>query len=281
MQKADIKKNHSRMSLLLSSRSVFVRDISRLFIPRITGLRGDGIGKKVAQTPDYKFRGRKQAVMNEVSSPRDVVGDLRLTLPCNKKDFSLFNTTQSAEDSRQRHSGMTAFFGFTLIELLVVVLIIGILAAVALPQYQKTVWKARNAQLKVLAKSYLDAQNSYYMANGSYAKNFGDLDIQMPNWNSTVRSSSGGFCPVLSAEEQDSVRYNDDIQMTITSDYNLLISWRSGPYRCGGFFVYPATQQVKCTERFDAAFSAGKFCTKMEAATYENQPSTWRIYTMP
>ena len=170
---------------------------------------------------------------------------------------------------------------FTLIELLVVVLIIGILAAVALPQYQKTVWKARNAQLKVLAKSYIDAQNSYYMANGEYAKSFSDLAIQMPNWTSAKLSSSSLFCPVESTGELDSVRYNDDIQMTIVSNFNLLIAWRSGPYRCGGFYVLPSTQQIKCAERADAAFSSGKFCTKMEAATYEDQPSTWRWYTMP
>ena len=170
---------------------------------------------------------------------------------------------------------------FTLIELLVVVLIIGILAAIALPQYQKAVWKSKNAQLKLLAKAYLDAQTSYYLANGEYAKSFADLDIQMPNWTSRSYSASSSYWGVTSSGEEDSVRYNDEIQMTITSSGSMMIAWRSGPYRCGGFYVSHSTQQIKCTERADAAFSSGKFCRKIEAATYEDQPSSWRRYTMP
>ena len=78
--------------------------------------------------------------------------------------------------------------GFTLVELLVVVLIIGILAAVAVPQYQKAVMRTRLNNLKPLVNSIAQAQNRYMMENGKYAESFEELDIQMPagkkSWSS-------------------------------------------------------------------------------------------------
>ena len=77
---------------------------------------------------------------------------------------------------------------FTLIELLVVVLIIGILAAVALPQYQKVVEKARATEGLVMLKAIATANKAYYMANGEYATDIEALDIEVPG-ESVTKSS--------------------------------------------------------------------------------------------
>ncbi|MBR3631858.1 MAG: prepilin-type N-terminal cleavage/methylation domain-containing protein [Elusimicrobiaceae bacterium] len=66
---------------------------------------------------------------------------------------------------------------FTLIELLVVVLIIGILSAIALPQYEKAVMRSRFATLKAATDALYQAEKIYFMANGTYTNDMTALDM--------------------------------------------------------------------------------------------------------
>ena len=58
--------------------------------------------------------------------------------------------------------------GFTLLEMLVVVLIIGILAGIALPQYKKAVQKTKAAQVDVILSTAMKAVNEYLTVQGGF-----------------------------------------------------------------------------------------------------------------
>jgi type IV pilus assembly protein PilA len=80
--------------------------------------------------------------------------------------------------------------GFTLIELLVVILIIGILAAIAIPSFLSQKDKAGDASAKSYARNMQTAQETYFTDNNRYAVALSDLQTIEPALNDVPNTGS-------------------------------------------------------------------------------------------
>ena len=172
--------------------------------------------------------------------------------------------------------------GFTLIELLVVVLIIGILAAVALPQYQKAVERSRAAQALTLLKSISQAAQTYHLANGVWPTKFEELDVEIPwtgnkKWHLSAQDTK-------SNGEWSAQLYTED-----TSSYLMLWIGRiSGPYAGTGLAAVSSRNfQPMCTEdttgHNTSSFSLGEgaYCQKVMRGSFLWGNGGMDYYTLP
>ena len=103
---------------------------------------------------------------------------------------------------RKLHGGARDDKGFTLIELLVVILLIGILAAIALPAFLNQRQKAQDAEAKTAARTAQTAEETYYTDNQKYTEDVDDLREIEPALNEGVAAGPNLQVGFVGSDEQ-------------------------------------------------------------------------------
>ena len=173
---------------------------------------------------------------------------------------------------------------FTLIELLVVVLIIAILAAIALPQYQKAVEKTKVAPLFSILHTIYQAQQVYFMTHGKYATSFDKLDFNI-SWPHSA--------PTFYPPGRDT-RTNQDWEIGLKSVgtfSGVYVGRLTGPYAGTGFFLpFSADDKRIRVGKISCFYNRGEgirfaggntYCTNIWNTTGQSYPGAWCLYPLP
>ncbi|WP_428075053.1 type IV pilin protein [Candidatus Avelusimicrobium luingense] len=162
---------------------------------------------------------------------------------------------------------------FTLIELLVVVLIIGILASVAMPQYTLAVNKSRFANLRSMAQPYIKAMEAYHLANGEWSDNFDELSVDAP----------AGLTMVHTDSPHRSCAYNNDFFCCLRQkDASWATSVTCGRADYSFSYIYlldtieavnPLKEKDLCAAKATNA-NADKLCKSLVGSTFIKTDST-------
>ncbi len=131
-----------------------------------------------------------------------------------------------------------------------VVLIIGILAAVALPQYQVAVAKTHYADLITSVKAIKDAQELYYLANGTYATKMESLDVDLPNWKYD-NLPWGGAAKAIKLSNGNYIRIFQDNEVIGTNIGSL----------CNNFMIY-LNHHPTGANKTRCCYQTSKYCNQ-------------------